>query len=59
MTVSDTKRKNQQISFVQWLLDLFTLNNWIVVEDTIRQLEHQSMGQKRITEEHLLVLQKQ
>jgi len=58
MTVSDTKRKNLQINFVQWLIDLFLTNNWSIAEDNIRQLEHQSMGQKRITEEHLLVLQK-
>lgn len=58
MTVSDTKRKNQQINFVQWLIALFESNNWSIAEDTIRQLQHQSMGQKRIIEEHLLVFKK-
>ena len=58
MTVSDTKRKNQQINFVQWLIDLFQANNWSIAENTIRQLQHQSMGHKRIAEEHLLVFQK-
>lgn len=58
MTVSDTKRNNQQINFVDWLIHLFESNNWSIVEDNMRALEHQSMGQKRITEEHLLVLKK-
>ncbi len=58
MTVSDTKRNNQQINFVQWLIDLFEVNKWSISENTIRQLQHQSMGQKRIVEEHLLVFKK-
>lgn len=55
MTVSDTKRNNQQINFVQWLISLFEFKNWSIEENNIRQLQHQSMGQKRIVEEHLLV----
>lgn len=58
MTVSDTKRKNRQINFVHWLIDLFQTYNWSIAENNIRQLQHQSMGQKRIVEEHLLVFQK-
>lgn len=58
MTISDTKRKNEQIGFVQWIMNLFLSYDWKLIENTIRPLEHQSMGQKRITEEHLLVLQK-
>jgi hypothetical protein len=58
MTVADTKRKNKPIYFVAWLKDLFLENGWIIEEDAIRTLERQSMGQKRIPEEHLLVLKK-
>lgn len=58
MTVADTKRKNKPIYFVNWLKELFYENGWVVVEDEIRQLQRQSMGQKRIPEEHLLVFKK-
>lgn len=59
MTVADTKRKNKPIYFVAWLIELFQENGWCIVENEIRQLQRQSMGQKRIPEEHLLVFQKQ
>lgn len=58
MTVADTKRKNKQIYFVAWLREFFHESGWVVVEDEIRQLQRQSMGQKRIPEEHLLVFKK-
>lgn len=58
MTVADTKRNNKPIYFVAWLKELFEENGWIVIEDEIRQLERQSMGQKRIPQEHVLVLKK-
>lgn len=58
MTVADTKRNNRPIQFVSWLIDLFEKNGWAVKENEMRQLQRQSMGQKRIPEEHVLVLQK-
>ncbi|MDR0873450.1 MAG: site-specific DNA-methyltransferase [Prevotellaceae bacterium] len=58
MTVGDTKRKNRAILFTDWLINFFNEQNWIIVEDNMRQLQRQSMGQKRIPEEHVLVLQK-
>lgn len=58
MTVADTKRNNKPIYFVAWLKDLFIEHDWVVVEDEMRQLERQSMGQKRIPEEHILVFKK-
>lgn len=58
MTVADTKRNNKPIYFVAWLKELFSNNGWFIVEDEIRQLERQSMGQKRIPEEHVLVFQR-
>lgn len=58
MTVSDTHRNNKKISFVEWLINLFIENGWILVENTIRQVENQSMPQKRISQEHMLVFKK-
>lgn len=58
MTVADTKRNNKPIYFVDWLKELFLANHWEIVEDGMRQLQRQSMGQKRIPEEHVIVFKK-
>ena len=58
MTVGDTHRDKVQISFVNWLKELFKNNGWTLIEDEIRNLECQSMGQKRIQIEHKLVFRK-
>jgi 16S rRNA G966 N2-methylase RsmD len=58
MTVGDTHRACMKISFVDWLKELFNNNNWELIEDTIRELSCQSMGQKRIPTEHMLVFRK-
>lgn len=58
MTVADTQRNNEKIKFVDWLKKLFLLNNWILISDELRELESQSMGQKRIQYEHKIVFKK-
>ncbi len=58
MTVADTKRQNKEIFFVDWIKGLFPKIGWILIKDEIRELKSQSMGQKRIQEEHKLVFRK-
>lgn len=58
MTVSDTQRNNKKIFFVDWLIKLFEDNGWALVENNIREIENQSMPQKRIPQEHMLVFKK-
>lgn len=58
MTVADTQRKKIKISFIDWLYKIFINNGWILVSDTKRKIESQSMGQKRIPTEHKLVFRK-
>ena len=59
MTVADTHRSNEKISFIDWLYKLFNDNGWSLVSDELRNLECQSMGQKRIQIEHKLVFKKE
>ena len=58
MTVADTQRKNEKVSFIEWLYNIFNNNGWVLVSDEIRELQCQSMAQKRIQYEHKLVFQK-
>ncbi len=58
MTVADTHRNKSKVSFVEWLYRIFCENGWNLVADDIRQLECQSMAQKRIQYEHKLVFKK-
>ncbi len=58
MTVGNTRRNNKNINFYEWLVNLFTNNNWELVDSTKRTLESQSMAQKRIKEEHVVVFKK-
>ena len=58
MTVADTHRQKQKISFIDWLYDLFQSNGWILEFDEIRTIKSQSMAQKRIQQEHKLVFKK-
>lgn len=58
MTVADTQRNKEKVSFVDWLYKIFTENNWVLVADDLRELQCQSMSQKRIKYEHKLVFQK-
>lgn len=58
MTVADTHRKNEEVSFIKWLYSIFTNNGWVLESDEIRELSCQSMAQKRIAIEHKLVFKK-
>ena len=58
MTVCNTQRDKKEIKFVEWLIDLFHSKNWGIVENTERYLQNQSMPQKRLPKEHLLVFKK-
>ena len=58
MTVSDTHRNKKRIYFYDWLVKLFEANGWKLIESNIRELENQSMAQKRISEEYLVVFKK-
>lgn len=58
MTVSDTHKNKKRIYFYDWLVNLFNNNGWSLVESNIRELESQSMAQKRISEEHMVVFTK-
>lgn len=58
MTVGNTARDNSKISFVDWLIDLFTTNNWTLVSNEERTIKAQSMAQKRIPIEQKLVFRK-
>ena len=58
MTVSDTHRNKKRIFFYDWLVELFTKNGWILIESNIREIESQSMAQKKISEEHMVVFKK-
>lgn len=58
MTVGNTHRNNKKIDFVNWLIELFEKNGWILLENSERQLKKQSMPQKRIPVEHILVFRR-
>ena len=58
MTVADTHRQKEKVSFVEWLYDIFKSNGWTLVSDEIRDIQAQSMAQKRIQQEHKLVFKK-
>lgn len=58
MTVADTYRQKEKVSFVEWLYDIFQSNGWILVSDEMRDIQAQSMAQKRIQKEHKLVFKK-
>ncbi|MCE4949900.1 MULTISPECIES: DNA methyltransferase [Staphylococcus] len=58
MTIADTKRNKTKIPFVDWTINLFFENGWILVDDKLRELKNQSMAQKRISSEHILVFKK-
>lgn len=58
MTIANTTKKNEKIKFIDWTIQLFESNNWLLVEDKTRELQHQTMGQKRIKTESILVFKK-
>ncbi len=59
MTVGNTSRNKRKISFYEWLVNLFLSNGWSVADSKKRTLESQSMAQKRIKEEHVVVFKKE
>lgn len=55
MTVGNTEREKNKISFVDWLIELFVNNGWSLVSNEQRTIMAQSMAQKRIPTEQKLV----
>lgn len=58
MTIGNTTRQKETISFVDWTIKLFLDNNWILKEKKFRYLKQQTMAQKRIKKESILIFEK-
>lgn len=58
MTIGNTTRCHQKIDFVAWTIDLFTSNGWELVKENFRYLKQQTMAQKRIKTESVLIFKK-
>lgn len=58
MTIGDTTRNKKRINFVEWTIDLFRREGWKLISNSYRTLQQQSMAQKRIKQEAMLVFQK-
>lgn len=58
MTIGDTTRQKEKINFVDWTICLFKDNGWKVEENSFRYLQNQTMAQKRIKKEAVLVFKK-
>lgn len=58
MTIGDTTRNKEKISFVNWSIDLFQNNGWKLETKKFRDLKNQTMAQKRIKKEAVLVFRK-
>lgn len=58
MTIGDTTRQNEKIEFVDWTIKLFEENGWILHKKTFRYLKKQTMAQKRIKKESILIFKK-
>ena len=59
MTIGDTTRNQEKINFVDWTIDLFEKNGWILEKRSFRYLKQQTMAQKRIKTESILIFKKQ
>lgn len=59
MTIGDTTRQKEKIMFVDWTIDLFEKNGWKLIKKNYRYLKQQTMGQKRIKTESVLVFEKE
>lgn len=59
MTIADTTRKQEKINFIEWTIDLFQNNGWKLEKKNSRFLKHQTMAQKRIKTESILIFKKQ
>ena len=58
MTIGDTTRNKEKISFVSWTIGLFESNGWILEKKSYRYLKKQTMAQKRIKTESVLIFRK-
>lgn len=58
MTIGDTTRQKEKISFVDWTIELFEKNGWKLNQKNFRYLKQQTMAQKRIKTESVLIFQK-
>lgn len=58
MTIGNTTRQKEKIDFVDWSINLFENNGWAIEENSYRYLKNQTMGQKRIKTESVLVFKK-
>ncbi|MBQ3642606.1 hypothetical protein II906_11890 [bacterium] len=58
MTIGDTTRCHVKIDFVSWTIKLFEDNGWKLVKKSYRYLKQQTMAQKRIKTESILIFQK-
>ena len=58
MTIGDTTKDKEKISFVNWTIDLFEKNGWSLEKKSFRYLKNQTMGQKRIKTESILIFRK-
>lgn len=58
MTIGDTTRNKEKISFVNWSIELFEKNGWRLETQNFRYIKNQTMAQKRIKKEAVLVFKK-
>ena len=58
MTIGNTTRQKHYIDFVGWSIELFEKHGWVLVSNDIRHLEQQTMAQKRIQTENVLIFKK-
>ena len=58
MTIGDTTRQHSKINFVDWTIDLFLNNGWELEKRSFRYLKQQTMAQKRIKTESVLIFRK-
>lgn len=59
MTIGDTTRNQEKINFVDWTIKLFEANGWTLEKKSFRYLKQQTMAQKRIKTESILIFKKQ
>lgn len=59
MTIGDTTRNQEKINFVEWTINLFEKNGWTLEKKSFRYLKQQTMAQKRIKTESILIFKKQ
>lgn len=58
MTIGNTTRNKEKINFVDWTIKLFEKNGWVLEKKTFRYLKQQTMAQKRIKKESILIFKK-